>query len=69
MAKTIIHEHVREPQINEEPGASYVGPIILVLSLLLIIFLIFNYGLPYINRASSPQVQIPENVDVNINQK
>lgn len=69
MAKTIIHEHVHEPQINEDSSSSYVGPIILVLSLLLIVFLIFNYGLPYINRATAPQVQIPDNVDVNINQK
>lgn len=57
----IIHEH--ESQRDSNSMSWVVGLIVL----LVVVFLLFYYGLPVLNRASAPAVQIPEKVDVNIN--
>ncbi len=57
----ILHEH--DTHRDSNPASWIIGLIIL----LVLAFLIFYYGLPALNRSSSPTVQVPERVDINVN--
>ena len=63
MATEVIHEH------GEESSNSAVGLIIGLVVLMIFAFLLFYYGLPALRSASStPQITVPDKIDVNINQ-
>ncbi len=57
----VVHEHV----VNSDGGG--MGIIIGGVILLIVVILFFYYGLPYIRSMSSPQVNVPDHVDVNVN--
>lgn len=56
---TVVHEHTRE---NNGSGALIGLILLLVLAVLFIL-----YGLPAIQSASTPQINVPGQVDVNVN--
>jgi hypothetical protein len=58
-------EHVDHVHNNSGSGMGFLLGIIL---LLVVLFLIFYYGLPYLGRATNPQVNVPGTIDVNVNQ-
>lgn len=53
---------------QEESGSGIVS-IVGIILMLFFIFLILYYGLPMINQSAGPQVNIPDKVDVNVNQQ
>lgn len=57
----VIHEHTNEGSNNA------LGLIIGVVLLVLLAFLFLYYGLPMIRNTMTPQVNVPSQVDVNVN--
>ena len=58
---TVVHEHVRE-------GGNNSGTLIAIILLVVLAALFFIYGLPMIsNMGQQPQVNVPEKIDVNVN--
>jgi len=52
----------------QDNSANSTGFIVALLALLLVGYLFFAYGLPALrNATSSPQINVPDSVDVNIN--
>lgn len=62
MAVEVIHEGHRESQNS---GMSFIVGILLLIAVL---FLFFYYLLPVVRGASSPQINVPGKIDVNVNQ-
>lgn len=61
----IIHEHERE-QPSGDGGISFFWGVLLVI---VILFLLVYFGLPFLRGATSnTPVQVPGKIDVNINQ-
>lgn len=61
---------VNTPQ--KEDSGSMMGMIILLLVILAIGAAFFYYGLPMLNRATqpqTPQINVPDQIDVNVNQQ
>ncbi len=58
------------PTTSGETGSSGMGFLLGVIVLVLFAFVFFVYGLPYISGAvrstQSPQIQVPDKVDVNV---
>lgn len=56
--------------VVNNPGSSNsnsgMGMILGVIVILVIVFLFFIYGLPAIQQSSTPQINVPEKIDVNI---
>lgn len=50
---------------NSESGNG-MGMIVGIIFILIIVFLFFIYGLPMIRQSSTPQVNVPEKIDVNV---
>lgn len=50
---------------NNESGNG-MGMIVGIIFILIIVFLFFIYGLPMIRQSSTPQVNVPEKIDVNV---
>lgn len=63
----VVH-HVHERTNTHDGGGT--GLIMGVILLLVVAFLLFYYGIPALNRVgtSTPQINVPEKVDVNVNQ-
>jgi hypothetical protein len=64
MADTVVHEHVGT---GGDSGAG--TGIILAVIILLVLAMVFVFGIPFMRGAatnSSPQVNIPDKVDVNV---
>lgn len=59
----IIHEH------HDGDSGTGMGVIIAVVILAVLAFLFLYYGLPAIRSASSPQVNVPGQVDVNVSRE
>lgn len=57
----VIHTH-------EGTGSGGMGFLLGVILLLATLFLFFYYGLPMMRQATSPTINIPRQVDVNVNQ-
>ena len=53
---------------KKERGDSGTGMIFGVVLLLVFIFFFFVFGLPMIRQSSSPTIQVPEQLDVNVGQ-
>lgn len=60
----VIHEHR-----DGESSGTGMGVMIAVVILAVLAFLFLYYGLPAIRTASSPQVNVPGQVDVNVNRQ
>lgn len=59
----IIHERVVEEPRRTDSGMGFLWGLVL----LVILVILFFYGLPYIrNLASGPQINVPSKIDVNI---
>jgi hypothetical protein len=64
---TVIHNVT--PATTTEQGSSGMGFLLGVIALLLFFFFLIYYGLPALrNSTSTPQINVPDKVDVNINQ-
>lgn len=63
MATTIINP---SPAQNESSGN--LGIIIGLVVLVVLAYLFFIYGLPMVKQIGSPQINIPSQIDVNVNQ-
>jgi hypothetical protein len=62
MATEVIHEH------GADTSSSGTGLILGLIILLVLAFLLFYYGLPALRGASSgPSVNVPGQIDVNVN--
>lgn len=67
--------HMAQPVIVNNPGptkesGSGMGFLLGVLLLIIFLILLFYYGVPYLRRTvSGPQITVPEQIDVNINQE
>lgn len=57
---TVIHEHTRD-------NGNSLGTIIGIILLAVIVLLFFIYGLPMLRSYSTPQVNVPGKVDINVN--
>jgi len=55
---------VNNPSGTSDNGMGLIVGIVLLLGF---VFLLFYYGLPAIRNASSPSVQVPSKIDVNVN--
>jgi len=64
MADHVIHEHHDATADNSGSGF-LVGMILLAV----VLFVLFFYGLPLLQSAATPQVSVPSQIDVNLNQK
>jgi hypothetical protein len=63
-----VHEHeVDEAHHHTDSGSNAMGWVIGLILVLVVLWLLFVYGLPAIRSAATPQVAIPERVDVNVN--
>lgn len=51
---------------NDSSGG--MGMIFGVIGLLIVLYLFFIYGLPAIRQVGTPQINIPSEIDVNVNQ-
>jgi hypothetical protein len=60
---TIVHQHEADAQ-----ASGSFNMIAVLLLAIVIIYLIFAYAVPALNRTGSPQINVPDKVDVNINQ-
>jgi hypothetical protein len=61
-------EHVVHHYDDANAGRSSGLSTILAVVLLVVLALLFiYYGLPYLSRATTPQVSVPERVNVNVN--
>ena len=59
---------VNNPGGTTDSGSG-IGMLVGIILLLAIVFLFFAYGLPMLNRSTTtPQVNIPDQVDVNVQQ-
>lgn len=58
---------VNTPPAPTQSGNN-IGMIVGLVSLTVIAYLFFVYGFPAIKKMSSPQINIPSQIDVNINQ-
>lgn len=58
---------INTPPADRQEGSN-MGMIIGLIILFIAAYLFFIYGLPAIKQISSPQVNIPNEIDVNINQ-
>jgi hypothetical protein len=60
---------VNTPPANDN-SSNNVGMIVGFVGLILVVYLVFVYGIPAIQRVGSgtPQINVPSQVDVNINQ-
>jgi hypothetical protein len=58
---------INTPPAPKESGGN-IGMIIGVILLIIVAYLFIVYGLPAIRQMSSPQINIPNEIDVNINQ-
>ena len=58
---------INTPPAPKESGGG-VGMIVGILVLVVVGYLFFVFGLPAIRRMSTPQINIPSKIDVNINQ-
>lgn len=59
----VVHEH------HDTDRGNGAGFILGVLLLLVLAFLFLYYGLPAIRSAAAPQVNVPGQVDVNVNRQ
>ncbi len=57
---TVIHEHTRD---NGNSSGTIVGVILLIV----LLALFFLYGLPLIRSYGTPQVNVPDKINVNVN--
>lgn len=53
---------------NTNDSNNIIGVIIGLFIIIVIGFLFFYYGLPLLSQATSPQITVPDKIDVNINQ-
>ena len=60
----VIHEHD-----HDGGGNNGMGLILGVILLIVLFFIVFYYGLPYLRSASSPQINVPSKVDVNVHKQ
>lgn len=58
----IIHEHYNTD------SASGTGFVVGVIILAIVAFLLFYYGLPILRSSTTPQINVPGQIDVNLNQ-
>jgi hypothetical protein len=58
-----VHHHHHDETDSGRGMGWIVGLIVLVVAL----WLLFMYGLPAIRTATTPQISVPERVDVNVN--
>lgn len=61
IVNTPAHEH------SHTESSSGMNMLITVIVLLVLAFLFFYYGLPIIRNAASPQINVPGQIDVNVN--
>lgn len=59
---------VNNPAPSNDSGSG-MGMMIGIVLIVIVVILFFVYGLPAIRQSSSPQINIPEKVDININQE
>lgn len=62
-----VHEHEVDEVHHHTDSGSSMGWVIGLILLIVVLWLLFTYGLPAIRSAATPQVAIPERVDVNVN--
>jgi hypothetical protein len=60
---TIVNTPAPTSQSNGMPGM-----ILGLVTLAVVLYILFIYGLPAINNLRSPQITVPDKVDININQ-
>lgn len=48
-------------------GSGGIGLVIGLVLMVVIVFVVIVYGLPAIQRSGSPQINVPDEVDININ--
>jgi hypothetical protein len=58
---------VNNPPAESNNGSNGMGFLIGVILLIAVVVLFFYYGLPALQNAGTPQVNVPEQVDVNVN--
>jgi hypothetical protein len=58
---------VNNPPAENNSGNNGMGFLIGVILLIVVIVLFFYYGLPMLQNASPPQVNVPDQIDVNVN--
>ncbi len=64
------HTHTHSSEVTEIRERNSTGTIVGIIVLLLVVFALFYYGLPAIQSVvNRPAVQIPSQVDVNLNQQ
>ena len=56
--------HVHDDTARRSNGMGFLLGMVL---LLIVLYLLFVYGLPAIRQAATPNISVPEKVDVNIN--
>lgn len=62
----VVHTHVNEGS----SGSSMLNFLLGLIALVVLLYILFMYGLPLLrNATSAPQINVPEQVDVNVNQK
>ncbi len=69
MAEVIREEHIHEDHAH---GSNGLGMIVAAVVLVAVVILLLYYGLPYvrgIGLGGTTQVNVPGQVDVNVNQK
>ncbi len=54
---------------TETSSSSAVGIVLALIVLLVLAFILFVYGLPYLRRSSGTQINVPDQLDVNVNQR
>ena len=68
---TIVRDRVVERPVVRDYGRSDSGPLgglIALILVLLVLFLVFYYGLPAIrSMTAGPTINVPKSIDVNVN--
>ena len=64
----ILHERVIERPVatSESTHGSGINFLLGVILLLIVLYLLFTYGLPMIRTAATPSVSVPEKINVNV---
>lgn len=72
MAKKVVVERETEadPVVHEHhDGGNGLGVIVGIIVLIVVLFLAVYYGLPYIRNSAAPQINVPSQIDVNVNRQ
>ena len=67
---TVIRERVIERPsgtVERDSSGGSMGWVVVLIIVLVLAFLVFYYGIPAIRSVSTPQINVPKSIDVNVN--